>query len=82
MGFAFLSGFYACAVDWDHIWEWVLHTPTPWILPSVLFGLSSAGRPFHTVYFFVLYSVVLGGICTAFVVRRLESCALVEAIEK
>ncbi len=80
MGCAFLSGLLACIVDWDHIWVWVFKTQPPTVLPSVLFNISSEGRPFHTVYVFLLYALVLSIVCTAFVVRYHKSDSMVPII--
>jgi len=56
LGLALLGGLFSVAVDWDHIFAWVLHTAPPFIAVGTI---TSAGRPFHTWYIFLLYSVVL-----------------------
>jgi len=56
---------YTCALDWDHIWVWLLDTVPPVVL-------YTEGRPFHTVGVFLLYAVVVSLGLTALIVRRGE----------
>lgn len=62
LGYALLGGLWSCAVDWDHVWYWVLQVPDPVNLSGI------PGRPFHTPVCFLLQSVV-----AAFVVGLLQS---------
>ena len=59
-----LAFIYTCALDWDHIWFFVLKVADPINLTGI------QGRPFHTVSVFLLYAVVVAIGITAFVVRR------------
>jgi hypothetical protein len=52
LGLAFLGGVWSCALDWDHIFVWVLQVPDPINFSGI------QGRPFHTVVCFLLQSVV------------------------
>ena len=52
LGLALLGGFWSCLLDWDHIWFWILQVPDPINFSGV------QGRPFHTVGWFLLQSVV------------------------
>jgi len=52
LGLALLGGLWSCALDWDHIWYWILQVPDPINFSGI------QGRPFHTVGWFLLQSVV------------------------
>lgn len=69
LGLSFLGGLFSVAVDFDHIWVWVLH-----VSPPIIFSgpVTSAGRPFHTWYIFLLYSMVVSAWLTAFMVRHIQ----------
>ena len=54
---------YTCALDWDHIWLWLLETVPPLVL-------HTPGRPFHAVVVFLVYAMVVSAGITALVVRR------------
>ena len=58
-----LAFIYTCALDWDHIWVWILDTVPPLVL-------YTPGRPFHTVVVFLVYAMVVSVGVVAFVVRR------------
>jgi len=62
LGLALLGGLWSCALDWDHIWYWILSVPDPINFSGI------QGRPFHTVGWFLLFSVL-----TAFVVGYIQS---------
>ena len=51
VGLALLGGLWSCALDWDHIWMFILQVPDPVNFSSI------EGRPFHTVVCFLLQSV-------------------------
>ena len=52
LGLALFGCLFTVALDWDHIWMWVLQVPDP-----VNFS-GTPGRPFHTVGWFLLFSIV------------------------
>lgn len=58
--FAFI---YACAIDWDHIWVWLLDTVPPLVL-------YTPGRAFHTTGVMLLYALVVSIGITAFIIRQ------------
>ena len=55
---------YSCALDWDHIWFFILQIPDPINLTGI------QGRPFHAPVVFLLYAVVVSLGIVAFVLRR------------
>jgi hypothetical protein len=63
LGLALLGGLWSVALDWDHIWYWVLHVPDP----ITLSGFE--GRPYHTVFGFLVQSVLLACITVALILR-------------
>jgi hypothetical protein len=62
LGLALLGGLWSCALDWDHIWYWILKVPDPINFSGI------EGRPFHTVGLFLLQSCI-----AALVVGYLQS---------
>lgn len=62
LGFAFLGGLWSIALDWDHIWS-VLGL----VEPANFTGMY--GRPFHSLAWFAVQSVVAGFVLAALVVR-------------
>ena len=52
LGLALLGGLWSCALDWDHIWYWILSVPDPINFSGI------QGRPFHTVVCFLLQSII------------------------
>ena len=61
LGCSFLAGVWSCVLDWDHVW-FVLGLPDPWNFSGF------EGRPFHTVGWFLLWSVI-----ASLMARHLES---------
>jgi hypothetical protein len=59
IGYALLGGLFSIVVDFDHIWIWVLQIEPPFVLPSIIFDITSIGRPFHTIYAFILYAIII-----------------------
>ena len=55
---------YSCALDWDHIWAWLLKVEPPINITGI------QGRPFHDPVVFLLYAVVVSVGVVAFVLRR------------
>ena len=55
---------YSCALDWDHIWVWLLEVAPPINITGI------QGRPFHHPVVFLLYAVVVSVGVVAFVLRR------------
>ena len=55
-------GLWSCVLDWDHVFVWLLDISDPVNFSGI------QGRPFHTVAWFVCWSVI-----SALVARRLES---------
>ena len=70
LGLAFLGGLWSCALDWDHLWYWILKVPDPINFSGI------EGRPFHTVVWFLLQSclaaLVVGHIQSRLGNRRLK----------
>ena len=70
LGLALLGGLWSCALDWDHLWMYLLHVPDP-----INFS-GTQGRPFHTVGWFLVQSVlaalVLGHIQSRLMDRRMK----------
>ena len=63
LGLALLGGLWSVALDWDHIWYWLLQVPDP-------FSLSGfTGRPFHTVTGVIVQSVLFACITVALILR-------------
>ena len=62
--FGVLAFIYTCALDWDHVWFFILKVTDPFNLTGI------QGRPFHTVSVFLLYAVVVAVGITAFIVRQ------------
>jgi len=71
LGLTLLGGLWSCALDADHIWYWILHVPDPLNYSGI------QGRPFHTVAWFLLFSVlaalVAGYLQPRIIHRRLTS---------
>ena len=71
LGLALLGGIWSCALDWDHIWYWILQVPDPINFSGI------QGRPFHTVGLFLFQSVlvllVVGHIQSYIMDRRLTT---------
>lgn len=61
LGLSLLGGLWSCVLDWDHVWYWVLQVPDPVNFSGI------QGRPFHTVAWFLLQSVL-----AAFVFGQLQ----------
>ena len=69
LGLPLLGGLYTVALDWDHLYV-ILSGITPVLIaPGVI---SSAGRPFHTWYLFLVYAMVVSVGLTALVRRHLQ----------
>jgi hypothetical protein len=51
LGLTFAGFVFTVALDWDHIWYWVLQVPDPVNFSGI------PGRPFHTVGWFLLQSI-------------------------
>jgi hypothetical protein len=63
LGLALLGGLWSIALDWDHIFQWVLHVKDPLSLSGF------EGRPYHTVFGFLVQSVLLACITVALILR-------------
>jgi hypothetical protein len=63
LGLAFLGGFWSVALDWDHIWMFILQVPDPVTLSQF------AGRPFHTITGVIVQSVLFSIITVALILR-------------
>ena len=66
LGLALLGGLWSCALDWDHIWYWILQVPDPINFSGI------QGRPFHTVTWFLLQSVIIAFVAGWIIDRRLR----------
>jgi len=73
LGLALLGGLFSVVVDFDHLWVWVLKTSPPFIFQG---AITSAGRPFHTWYIFLFYSVVVSAGLTALMARLIKPAAM------
>ena len=51
LGLALAGCLFTIALDWDHIWYWILQVPDPVNFTGI------PGRPFHTVGLFLLQSI-------------------------
>jgi hypothetical protein len=69
LGLSLFGGLYTVALDFDHLWTWILGTLPPVIFPG---AISTAGRPFHTWYIFLGYALVNAAWITALVRRYLQ----------
>ena len=63
LGLALLGGLWSIALDWDHIWMFILQVKDPLSLSGF------EGRPFHTVFGFLVQSVLLACITVALILR-------------
>ena len=61
LGLALLGGLWSIALDADHIWYYLLQVPDPINFSGI------EGRPFHTVAWFLLFSIL-----AAFMVRYIQ----------
>ena len=62
LGLTFVSCLFTVVLDWDHVWMFILQVSDPINFTGV------QGRPFHTVGWFFLFSIV-----AAFVFGLLQS---------
>ena len=52
LGLTLLGGLWSVALDADHIWHYLLQVPDPVNFTGI------QGRPFHTVAWFLLFSIL------------------------
>ncbi len=62
LGCALLGGLWSIGLDWDHIWL-ALGLADPVNFTGMV------GRPFHSIFWFAVQSVVAGFVLAALVVR-------------
>ena len=78
LGLSLIGCLYTVALDFDHIWVWLLGTEPPFVAPGII---STQGRPFHTWYIFLGYAMVVSLGITALVRRYLKPDIHMEVIQ-
>ena len=72
LGLSFCFGVFACLIDFDHIPLWIFNSKPAWIFQSVIWEITSSGRPLHSLYFWIPISIILSGVLSSFLVRYLQ----------
>lgn len=66
LGLACIGCLFTIALDWDHLWMFILQVPDPVNFTGI------QGRPFHTMGWFLLQSIVAASVFGFCIFPRLD----------